>query len=621
VKTIKNILNSNFESSFLLINKKIIIRFILFLLIVLTVISSSIYTFSYFFNKKKFIEENLKFFNDLSYFIENLIYTNIDDDLNKINLNIFEDFKKLDTRITIIQSDGKVIFDNKTDTNKIQSHFDRQDLLKLQNREFSYKIMQSKTLNKKLIYFSKKIIINNNLIGFLRLSREINSLRSANLKSIILIIIFNLFIFIFFVLLIYFHNLNLFSFFNLIILKLKNFFKNPQYSFETSSNNFNLKFFLYGKNITNYFESYIIDLFGKLKNEYKEEKIEILKPIFESFGEPIFLFSLTGEAIFLNKEAKEIFIPKNFDYKNKFYWEIFLSDEINNSIQNIIKNKDEINIKKFDEILQIEQYKKLYLVKIIYINSFSSILVTFSNITEIKSYYEMKKILISSISHELKTPLTSINGFIDEIMEVAKNKNENDIISYSEIIKRNCERLIFLTNDLIQIERINYKKELALEEIDLLEELNQICAIFKSSAKNKNIDLIFENKIENLYNIKIITDKNLFYNIFSNLLDNAIKYTDKGFIKIIIDKVEEDYKEGLKNKISITVEDSGIGIDENEIPKIFEPFYCIDKSRSRKYNGTGLGLAIVKSAIDKLGWSIEINSILNKGSKFIVKVS
>jgi len=245
---------------------------------------------SYFFNKKKFIEENLKFFNDLSYFIENLIYKNIDDDLNKINLNIFEDFKKLDTRITIIQSDGKVIFDNKTDTNKMQSYFDRQDLLKLQNREFSYKIMQSKTLNKKLIYFSKKIIINNNLIGFLRLSREINSLRSANLKSFILIIIFNLFIFIFFVLLIYFHNLNLFSFFNLIILKLKNFFKNPQYSFETSSNNFNLKFFLYGKNITNYFESYIIDLFGKLKNEYKEEKIEILKPIFESFGEPIFYF-------------------------------------------------------------------------------------------------------------------------------------------------------------------------------------------------------------------------------------------------------------------------------------------------------------------------------------------
>ncbi|MFN3412246.1 MAG: sensor histidine kinase, partial [Exilispira sp.] len=360
--------------------------------------------------------------------------------------------------------------------------------------------------------------------------------------------------------------------------------------------------FFYSKKIRNKIESFLSSCILEAKDKMIKTEMDIISNIFESFDEPVFIFSNQGECLFSNKIGRKIFIPDKFQdkYKEKHFWEIFINSDINNKIQNVIENKDKI-------LSEVEFGDYLFLMRIIHLSLIDSIFIIFTDISEAKKYFELKKGIFSAITHELKTPLTSINGFLEQIIIEAQDKNLQEILSYSEIAKRNTSRLILLTNDIIELERMHYKRNLNPIKFEIVNLLNEIILLFSEAASKKNIDLVFENKDQRLF---FNTDKDLFEQIAINLIDNAIKYTEKGYVKIYINKVE--------NEIQFIVEDTGIGIEAGEITKIFEPFYCVDKSRSRQKGGTGLGLSIVKKAIDNLGGSIDVISSPYKGSKFIV---
>jgi two-component system phosphate regulon sensor histidine kinase PhoR len=228
----------------------------------------------------------------------------------------------------------------------------------------------------------------------------------------------------------------------------------------------------------------------------------------------------------------------------------------------------------------------------------------FHDITEIKNIERIKKDFVVNVSHELRTPLAAIKGYAETLREEADAEPSK---KYVEIIERNTDRLINIVNDLLLLSSLEEKPALELEDIHFNELLENVTKIFDQRLKDKDLSLVKDLR-ENLPTIH--ADPFKLEQMLINLLDNAIKYTDRGEITLSADVQDQ--------RVRIRVTDTGIGIPKDDIPRIFERFYVVDKSRSRKYGGTGLGLSIVKHIVLLHHGTINIESGLSKGTTVTV---
>jgi len=212
---------------------------------------------------------------------------------------------------------------------------------------------------------------------------------------------------------------------------------------------------------------------------------------------------------------------------------------------------------------------------------------------------------LGNVSHELRTPIFAIQGFLETLLDGAINDpkvNRN----FLEKAKTHTISLSNLLNDLIDISMIESgEMRLSFRYFFLNEFLSQIINELTPIAESKKIRIIFK---PNEKDLQVFGDKNKLKQVFINLIQNAIKYTDEGTVEIILTAEEKNVK--------IIVRDSGIGIPEYDLSRIFERFYRVDKARSRAAGGTGLGLAIVKHIVEAHGSKVEVHSELYKGSEF-----
>ncbi len=230
-----------------------------------------------------------------------------------------------------------------------------------------------------------------------------------------------------------------------------------------------------------------------------------------------------------------------------------------------------------------------------------------TEITEIRRLENMRKEFVANVSHELKTPLTSILGFVETLLAGALKEPQ-----HAEKFLRNIEedalRLKSLINDLLDLSRIeSHQSPLNIEELNLSEEIEKAIHSFRDRFKSKGIHL--ENLLERS-EMKVRADALHLHQILVNLIDNAIKFNQpEGNIQISAESSDQGVK--------IWVKDSGIGIPAQDVPRIFERFFRVDKARSREMGGTGLGLAIVKHIVEAHGGSVFCESELGIGSKFV----
>lgn len=219
----------------------------------------------------------------------------------------------------------------------------------------------------------------------------------------------------------------------------------------------------------------------------------------------------------------------------------------------------------------------------------------------------MRNDFIASISHELRTPMTSIGGFIDGILDgvIPAEKQEH----YLQIVKGEIARMNALVNDLLNMARLQSGKvELDLLPCSLEELLRNTALKLKPIIDEKEIQIVFDIKTKNC---EVLVDRPSIERVLINLIQNAVKFTNPGGIVTLHSEPDG------KNKVRITVEDTGSGIAREEIPFIFEKFYKADKSRGLDKKGTGLGLAIVKNILSAHGQEIHVESTVGKGSRFI----
>lgn len=239
------------------------------------------------------------------------------------------------------------------------------------------------------------------------------------------------------------------------------------------------------------------------------------------------------------------------------------------------------------------------------------ILIVLNDVTRMRRLESMRKDFAANVSHEIKTPLTAIKGFVETLKAGALNHPE-EATRFLEIIEKHTHRLNAIIDDLMKlslIERKSEKKEIHLEPCRLLPILQSARHVCQAMADEKAIRI----QLSCAEMLSLNLNAALIEQAFVNLLDNAIKYSEsRGTIDI-------DVRQG-DTEVSILFRDHGVGIPTSHLPRLFERFYRVDPSRSRKLGGTGLGLAIVKHIVDAHGGRITVDSSPGEGSTFVIDI-
>ncbi len=238
-------------------------------------------------------------------------------------------------------------------------------------------------------------------------------------------------------------------------------------------------------------------------------------------------------------------------------------------------------------------------------------LFVFNNITSLKKLEQAQKDFVANVSHELKTPITSIQGFVETLLD-GKVEDTTAVKRFLEIVQKQVQRLNYIVEDLLELSRIekdeeNGKIELSLHDLkSVIEVVIEAC---KLKANSKKIII----KVNDFGEIQLSINARLLEQAIINLLDNAIKYSNEnGVVEVLVEQE--------KNSVMISICDYGCGIEKEHLSRIFERFYRVDKARSRNLGGTGLGLAITHHIIKAHRGSISVESVPFKGSTFKISV-
>lgn len=238
------------------------------------------------------------------------------------------------------------------------------------------------------------------------------------------------------------------------------------------------------------------------------------------------------------------------------------------------------------------------------------VVVVLHDITEIRRLEKMRSDFVANVSHELRTPITSIKGFTETLLEGAM-QDEETCRNFLQIISDESERLYRMIRDILDLSKIEQKRiPLQVSRIHLQDMISSAVAIMNDQAQRKELTITLPFPQPEIY---LMTDRDCLQQIILNLLTNAIAYTPEGGAITIRTEKEDQI-------VKIQVIDTGIGIPEKDLTRIFERFYRVDKARSRDSGGTGLGLAIVKHLVDNLHGHIRVDSIEGKGTTFTVTI-
>lgn len=366
-------------------------------------------------------------------------------------------------------------------------------------------------------------------------------------------------------------------------------------------------------NETSMLSSSINVLAQNLQEMSKSQEIQQdrLSALIENMGAGLLLIDSRGYINLINKGYIEIFHVESTDYLNKLYYEIIEKEEICHIIGEVFRTEQRVRKHLLFPLGIERRYFDVHGIPIIGTNNvWKGVLLVFHDITEIKKLEKMRKDFVANVSHELKTPVTSIKGFTETLIDGAMN-NHDTLEAFLSIIHKESDRMQKLIQDLLDFSKIEQQEfKLYIQNLDLYELISEVITMLDKKAKSKDIRLELEFKREELY---IQGDHDRLKQVFINLITNAILYTPaRGYVKISL----FDYEKTVK----IHVKDSGVGIKKEEIPRIFERFYRVDRARSRDSGGTGLGLAIVKHLVEAHHGNITVRSTVGEGSEFIIEL-
>jgi two-component system phosphate regulon sensor histidine kinase PhoR len=494
---------------------------------------------------------------------------------------------KIHTRVTVITADGKVLADSEENTQAMENHSHRLEVVEALQGKTGKSVRFSSTANEDMLYVAVPIEKNGRITGVVRTSlylKDIDKLLTklnyhvawVSLGVVIMALLGALLIS------------------NSIVQPIKNLTSAAR---KVASGDFSVRVFLKTKDELRE----LADNFNRMNEEMQRlfselgQQKEELNSIIHSLQEGLLVLDKQGRIIRANESFWRI--AGTQPVEGKLYWQTMRNPQLTELLKKVGTEK-----RIFMEELTLGD--RIFMCSVSPLGGGEEIVSIFHDITEIKNIEKIKKDFVINVSHELRTPLTAIKGYAETLR---KEVDATPGKKYVEIIERNTNRLINIVNDLLLLSRLEEKPALELEDIDIRDFLENVIKIFDQRLRDKRLSLVVDVE-ENLPTIK--ADSFKLEQMLVNLLDNAIKYTDHGEIAISAGVQE--------NRVRIQVRDTGIGIPKENIPRIFERFYVVDKSRSRKSGGTGLGLSIVKHIVFLHQGTIGIESIPGEGTTVTV---
>ena len=354
----------------------------------------------------------------------------------------------------------------------------------------------------------------------------------------------------------------------------------------------------------------LVEAFSMMTAELKEKLNETAKQkrqieaILLHMTDGIIAFDINGAILHINHAAKELLGIQNADTFDKIFEKINV--EIN--MEKIIYLE---NWTSYDQRIVIgdKNLNMLFAPFKDEVNRPEGIILVIQDITEHVKLDNMRREFVADVSHELKTPITSIIGYAETLQE--SEHDEEMQTKFLQVIISQANRMAKLVNDLLILSKYDNEETVSEKtQFDLGELVKNVYENLKleSKKKNQNLQCLVTSSVPLVY-----ADKDGIERVVTNILSNSIKYTkEKGEIKIYVGCVYND--------AYIKIKDNGVGIPEEDIGRIFERFYRVDKARTREMGGTGLGLAIAKDILDKNNSSIDIKSKLGKGTEVVIRI-
>lgn len=506
-------------------------------------------------------------------------------DYTNEDLSIYK-FKGNPVRFTVVNRHGDVIFDN--EKSNLDNHKDRQEIIEAFNNGTGNSVRFSKTLSVDMVYYATKI--NEDVV--IRSSVPVNNIKVFTLGTLKYYIVI--------VIVVVLLSLTLaVKLVKIIVYPIKELEK---VTAKIANGNLNKRAIIGNYDEIGLLAQTFNNMADQLETKINDslDKQNKLEAILESMESGVIALDNNEKIILSNPYSKKI-----FDLQGDVIGKKISACVIDYDLINFIRQLPDINTKEIKLFHPIEREIRVKKAPIISgTKNQIGIVIAIQDITDIKRLENMRSEFVANVSHELKTPLTSIKGFSETLRYVDDFETKNKFLN---IIDKEAERLTNLINDILILSNIENLHKMENDNFRPKEVIENIIDIMRKQAEKKQVKIEFINEFSD----EIVGSKDKFHQLALNLIENAIKYSNEnGNVKILITS--------NNGYFIFKVSDDGIGIPRNDIPRIFERFYRVDKSRSTR--GTGLGLAIVKHIVKLFNGDITVQSKLGVGSVFTVRI-
>ncbi|MDF2892820.1 MAG: cell wall metabolism sensor histidine kinase WalK [Clostridia bacterium] len=539
-----------------------------------------------------------------SYILSQVLSEDIQaDNIEHIKAVLSKVSRELNVRITLIDRQGTVLGETSYDPSLMENHLKRPEIQKALKGSVGKEIRFSSTMKLDFMYIAQPIYRDDYIAGVIRLStpmKEIKGLMKSINGNLLLALIPGLFLSL------------------LLVYRISISITSPIKEIKNAAVDITLGKLDPSINITSRDEigelAKAIDFMAaSLRDKINSirDKNTRMEAILSSVVNGIIAVDSNENILFINPIAQKMLNIDEGDIAGKHLLQVIRNNKIDNMIKGILENKsfeeNEISLNyPTQKIFRLNSNAIKYPES----DRIIGIIIIIQDITEIKKLEKMRSDFVANVSHELKTPLTSIKGFV-ETLKAGAIEDQAAAVRFLNIIEDEADRLNRLISDILSLSELeNRKGKTRYEIINTADKIREIISLLQNQAVHKNIDLIV--KVE--ADVRMLHgDPDQFKQMLINLVDNAVKYTPEG------GKVQVTAY-NTKNEVVIRIKDNGIGIPKEHIPRLFERFYRVDKARSRNVGGTGLGLAIVKHIIMQFQGKIDVVSEVGQGTEFILSI-
>lgn len=509
----------------------------------------------------------------------------------------------IEERITLISNTGEVLYDSHVLSDSLENHFERPEIKQITNgAAFGQYHRKSKSTGEMLYYSALPIQSpTQQIIGYIRLSK--NEKNMTNLSDD-----FNeaLAIFILGSILITF----------LFIQYWSNKITAPIDQIKSIANDLSKQNYAVRYSPGSYQE---IDDLGHsiniLARNLKDQMTEIkeaeakLRELVNHLVIGVVVVENNQQITMANPVVNQLLGNDLTSKQGQHFQDVFHHSELNTLVEQAFESQQAQN-KEIKLYYPIEKELDVHVVPIFDVAEDPlNFIVLLYDITEIKKLEKVRADFVANVSHELRTPITALKGFSETLLDGALH-DEDVLVDFLKIINKEAGRLNVMVNDLLHLSKLEGKQAHRKKEIvNVKQTVKEVFYMLNQKIKVKDITVVIDVKED----LQLTINPDEFKQIIINLLSNAVLYTpEEGKIILRAERSDEN--------LQLSIKDTGIGIPQNQIDRIFERFYRVDKGRSRNLGGTGLGLSIVKWIVDNHNGQIKVNSVLGKGTCFTIEL-